>query len=213
MTTPMSWATYGPKLLRSQFFVSIPQPKSDFSGQTIIVTGSNTGLGLEAARQLVRLKAAKVILAVRTVSKGEAAAADILRTTKATKNTVEVWPLDLSNHDSIKDFGARVAGLDRLDAVIQNAGIMTPFNFVRVGDDEMHIAINTIAPILLALLILPKLRESAKKFGIRARLSFVGSDLHYIAQAKEANTPGPVLDALKDEKMAKENMGNRYALV
>jgi hypothetical protein len=64
----------------SQLFVtpSIP-PTADFTGQTIIITGSNIGLGLEAARQLVHLKATLIILAVRDVRKGESAK-DIART-------------------------------------------------------------------------------------------------------------------------------------
>jgi NAD(P)-dependent dehydrogenase (short-subunit alcohol dehydrogenase family) len=64
-------------LLYSQLLVKIPEQTSDFSNQTVIVTGSNTGLGLEAARLLIRLNASKVILAVRTISKGEAAARSI----------------------------------------------------------------------------------------------------------------------------------------
>lgn len=203
----MSWAKYLPKLFYSQFFVKIPLPQSDFSGQTVIVTGSNTGLGLEAARHLVRLKAARVILAVRTVSKGEEAAADILKTTKATKNTVEVWPLDLSNYDSIKTFAGRVEQLERLDAVIQNAGIMTQ-KFGLINGEETHLVVNVIGAVLLGLLVLPKLRESAKKFGTKGRLSFVGSDLQYMGKFSEAKGAESLLDALNDKKKA--NIGNRY---
>lgn len=57
----------------SQFFVTPPYPAYDFTGQTVIVTSSNTGLGLEAARHFARLNCAKLILAVRTKSKGEEA--------------------------------------------------------------------------------------------------------------------------------------------
>jgi NAD(P)-dependent dehydrogenase (short-subunit alcohol dehydrogenase family) len=76
--------------LKSQLFFRLPYPTSNFGGQTVVVTGSNTGLGLEAARHIVRLGADKVILAVRNTSKGEAAAQDILASTKARKNVVEV---------------------------------------------------------------------------------------------------------------------------
>jgi retinol dehydrogenase-12 len=51
-------------ILRSQF-AHLPYPTKKFTGQTIIVTSSNVGLGLEAARHFVRLDAAKVIIAVR----------------------------------------------------------------------------------------------------------------------------------------------------
>ncbi|KAF1999716.1 retinol dehydrogenase 12 [Amniculicola lignicola CBS 123094] len=195
-------------ILRSQFFVRIPYPTSDFSGQTIIVTGSNTGLGLEAARHIVRLGASKVILAVRTVSKGEAAAEDILNSTKATKNTIEVWPLDLSDHESIKKFATRAQGLERLDALLQNAGVLTS-HFKVVAGEETHIAVNTVSAVLLGLLVLPKLRETSKKFGVKTRLSFVGSDLQWAAKFNEAPQSGSLFDALRDEKIA--NMGDRYA--
>ncbi|KAF5988825.1 retinol dehydrogenase 12 [Fusarium bulbicola] len=67
----------------------IPVPTTSFQGQTIIVTGSNTGLGLEAARHFVRLDAELVILAVRSLEKGEAAKASIEASTKR-KNVVQV---------------------------------------------------------------------------------------------------------------------------
>jgi len=105
--------------LKSQLFAKLPYPTADFSGQTIIITGSNTGLGLEAARHIVRLGAAKVILAVRTISKGEAAAKDIIESTKVKENVIEVWQVDLSSYESVKAFGARVQTLERLDGVVR----------------------------------------------------------------------------------------------
>lgn len=170
--------------LYSQLLVTLPYPNYDFSGQTIIVTGSNTGLGLEAARHFIRLNAAKVILAVRTISKGEAAAAQISASTNTPKSRIEVWQLDLAHTDSIKAFAARVDTLDRLDAFVQNAGILTN-NFTLVEGQESHIAVNVTNAVLLGLLVLPKLRDSAARHGSRGRLTFVGSDLQYIAKFKE----------------------------
>lgn len=206
MATPISWLTFGSKLIYSQIFVRIPYPTSDFSGQTVIVTGSNTGLGLEAARHLVRLGASKVILAVRTISKGEAAAANILASTKATKDMLEVWSLDMSDYGSIKAFAARVEKLDRLDAVIQNAGILSN-DLKMINGEEAHIVVNLVGAILLGLLLLPKLRESGKKFKTRTRLSFVGSDVQYIAAFKEANSTGSLFDALNSQEGI--DMGDR----
>ena len=108
------------KFLYSQLFVRLPYPKSDFSGQTVIVIGSNTGLGLEAARHIARLGASKIILACRVVSKGETAAADITKSEHLTKGSIEVWQLDLADFDSVKAFAKRVESLGRLDAFIQN---------------------------------------------------------------------------------------------
>lgn len=87
--------------LYSQFLVTPPKPTKSFAEQTVIVTGANTGLGLEAARHITRLNATKVILAVRNTSKGEAAKRSIEEST-GRLGVVEVWPLDLSNYESVK---------------------------------------------------------------------------------------------------------------
>lgn len=187
--------------LHSQLFVSLPYPKSDFSNQTIVVTGSNTGLGLEAARHFVRLKANKVILAVRTLSKGEAAAADISNSTQTPPSRIEVWHLDQSSHDSVKAFSDRVRKLDRLDAVVENAGILSNI-FTLTEGYESHIDINVINTVLLGLLVLPKLRESAKKYDSTGRLVFVGSDLQFIAKFSEQYVSGSLLEALNSKELA-----------
>ncbi|KAJ4360914.1 uncharacterized protein N0V89_001483 [Didymosphaeria variabile] len=190
-------------LLRSQLFTKLPYPTWSFEGQTVVITGSNTGLGLEAARHIVRLGAAKVILAVRTISKGEKAAENIIESTHVTKSVLEVWPLDLSDYESIKAFGARLQTLDRLDALIQNAGVLTNhFKKEKESGVESHIAINSVSAVLIGLLALPKLKETARKTGTRTRLTFVGSDLHFIAACKEAEHDGSLFDVLSDEKIA-----------
>ncbi|KAL5388667.1 hypothetical protein DPSP01_002772 [Paraphaeosphaeria sporulosa] len=197
-------------LLRSQLFARLPYPATSFEGQTVVITGSNTGLGLEAARHIVRLGASRCILAVRTPAKGEAAAASILSSTRATTDAIDVWPLDLSSYDSIKAFGKKLQTLDRLDAVIQNAGVLTSHWKVEPGLGlESHVGINAVAAVLVGLVALPKLKETARETGTTTRLAFVGSDLHFIAAFKEAENEGPLLDVLGDEKLA--NMGDRYS--
>lgn len=117
----ISLITFLPTFIYSQFFEHPKLPTTDCTGKTIIVTGANVGLGKEAARHFVRLNAAKVVMACRTVSKGEAARADIEATTKRS-GVIEVWPLDLENYDSIRKFVQRAETLDRLDVVLENAG-------------------------------------------------------------------------------------------
>ena len=114
----------GLSLLYSNFFVTLPTPNHSFAGQTIIVTGSNTGLGREAANHIVRLGASKVILAVRNNSKGNDAKHYIELET-GRKDVVEVWELDLANYRSVRAFARRAEGLPRLDAILENAGIST----------------------------------------------------------------------------------------
>ena len=111
-------------LMYSQFFIHVPIPTSSFASQTAIVTGSNTGLGREAALHIARLGASKVILGVRTQAKGEAAKAYIEKETGRT-GVVEVWALDMASYASVKAFARRAEGLDRLDVVLENAGVLT----------------------------------------------------------------------------------------
>ena len=118
-------------------FARLPYPTTKHTGQTIIVTGSNVGLGLEAARHFTRLDAEKVILAVRNLEKGEAAKVSIEETTNR-KNVVEVWQLDLASYESVKQFAKKASGLKRLDAVVENAGIATD-KFTVSEDNESTI--------------------------------------------------------------------------
>lgn len=99
----------------------LPPPDS-FASQTVIITGSNTGLGLETAKHIVVLGAAKVILGVRNLSKGLSAKASIETSTDRT-GIIEVWELDLERFASVKAFAARAESLDRLDTAIMNAGV------------------------------------------------------------------------------------------
>ncbi|KAL2062309.1 hypothetical protein VTL71DRAFT_6575 [Oculimacula yallundae] len=161
-------------VLYSQLFVTLPIPAEDFSGQTCIVTGSNTGLGLEAARHLSRLNTSLLMLAVRNQAKGEAAKKDILASTK------------------------RADTLPRLDVVLEYAGIMTKY-FKNVEGFESTITTNVIGTLLLALGLLPTLKQSALENNTQARLSIVASELHFIAKFPERNSKD-FLKALNDEK-------------
>ena len=92
----------------------------DLSGRTAVVTGANSGLGLETTRELAR-KGARVVMACRNRDKAEAARADVLR--DAPGATVDVEILDLASLDSVRAFAERF-GDGRLDVLYCNAGIM-----------------------------------------------------------------------------------------
>ena len=203
----VSWLA---RFFYSQIFVTLPYPTKSFAGETIIVTGSNTGLGYEAAKHFVRLKASKVVLAVRNISKGEAAKASIISSlTDVKPNTIVVWPLDLSSFDSIREFVKLADGLERLDALVENAGIQTNY-WKEFEGIESVLATNVIATELLGLLLLPKLRETASRFNSVPRLSIVASDLHFVVKFEERNEPD-ILAALNNKE--KTNFGERYVLL
>ncbi|MCJ1481674.1 hypothetical protein MMC06_001833 [Schaereria dolodes] len=191
-----------------QLFVSLPYPTKEFTGQTVIVTGSNTGLGLEAARHFTRLNAEKVILAVRNLEKGEAAKKSIEASTRKA-GVVDVWQLDVSSYESVKQFANRVESLKRVDVVVQNAGITTD-KFSLEEEDESVITINVVSPFLLTLLLLPKLQETAAKFNVLPRVVVVSSDLHFNTSFPERKADN-IFNTLNNEKTAR--MGDRYDTV
>ncbi|KAI9801755.1 MAG: hypothetical protein M1825_003127 [Sarcosagium campestre] len=194
----------GYRWVRSQIS-DLPVPTTDLSGQTIIITGANSGLGLEAARYVVQLNAAKVILAVRTLSNGEAAQQSIEEST-GRKGVMEVWQLDLADYASVRSFARRAETLDRLDAVSENAAIYT-YEFTLREGVESTITVNVLGTFLLALLLLPKLRETAVKFGVAPRLSLVSSFVHMLTTFPESKNDN-IFAALNDK--SKTDMNDRY---
>ncbi|EPQ78170.1 oxidoreductase [Mycobacterium marinum] len=123
-----------------------------FTGRTVIVTGANSGLGAVTARELAR-HGARVILAVRNTSKGEAAAQQM---TGPNAGPVEVRRLDLQDLSSVREFAA---GVDKSDLLINNAGIMaTPYSLTADGF-ESQIGTNHLGHFALTNLLLPKLTD------------------------------------------------------
>lgn len=142
-------------------FVPTPYPTTSFKGKTIIVTGSNTGIGIEAARHFTRLGAHRVILAVRNLEKGEAARLNI-ETSTLRLDVVEVWKLDMASFASVMQFVERVNGLERLDICLLNAAIVaTKWNVTEDGWEE-SLQVNLLSTALLALHMLAKQTASAR---------------------------------------------------
>jgi hypothetical protein len=133
-----------------------------FEGRTAIITGANSGLGAVTARELAG-HGAKVILAVRTPSKGEAAAAQMT-------GDVEVRQLDLQDLSSIRQFAE---GVDKVDILINNAGIMAVPYALTVDGFESQIGTNHLGHFALTNLLLPKLT---------GRVVTVSSEMHRIGR-------------------------------
>ena len=96
----------------------------DQKGRIAIVTGSSSGIGYEAAKVLAT-KNAKVIIAVRNLTKGELAKSNILGQYK--NADVEVMKIDLSNLESVAKFAEEYKNkFKKLDLLINNAGVMVP---------------------------------------------------------------------------------------
>ncbi len=126
----------------------------DQSGRLAVVTGANSGLGLETARELAR-NGATVVLAVRNTSKGGVAVDDIRAEIRSAD--VSVQELDLASLDSVRSAAQDLSSLDRLDLLINNAGVMyTPFQTTADGF-EVQFGTNHLGHFALTGLLLDRL--------------------------------------------------------
>ncbi|KAL4938558.1 hypothetical protein BDV06DRAFT_200710 [Aspergillus oleicola] len=203
--------------LYRQFFLTPSTPSSTFSlaGKSGLITGSNTGIGYQAASQLLSLGLSRLILVVRSVSKGNAAKKELLASLPKTLKTapvVEVWELDLSNYASIVAFVDRLKSEQEqgqpdkkpLDFAILNAGLAN-FQFAKdesTGNEE-SIQVNWLGTALLTILLLPVLDHSDPSRS-RPTISIVGSETAAWAKFKEASTATKekttLLSVLNDER-------------
>ena len=184
-----------------QLFHKPSYPITNFSGKTVIVTGANVGLGKEAVKHFVRLEASRVIIAVRSIAKGKAAKTEVEEQIEGAVGVIEVWKVDYASYASCKEFVRNVAKLDRVDAMVLNAGIATE-QFEILEGNESQITVNVVSTILLVLLLLPVLRASASKnAGSVPVISVVGSGVHAYTTFPERKTPNS-LATLNDQKTA-----------
>lgn len=169
-------------------------PTDSFAGQTVLVTGSNVGLGFEAAMKYVTLGASRAILAVRNIEKGTKAKEEIIRRHgNATTTRIDVWKLDMDSFASVKAFAERVdRELERLDVALLNAGVvMRTFQKSPEGWEET-LQVNVLSTALLALLLLPKLRAS-KSEATTPHLTIVSSGSHAWVTRDQLGDEGSLL--------------------
>lgn len=157
-------------------FKNLPVPEDLQTGRTIIVTGANVGLGLEAARHFTRLHADRVIVACRDTAKGEAAVQTIRAAHPDSPTRLDVWQVDLGVFNNVKAFAARVEKeLGRVDILLSNASLATA-EYAETGEGwESTLAINVIGTFLLSILLLPKMRATAKQYKTKPHLTVTAS--------------------------------------
>ena len=128
---------------------------SDQTGKRAVVTGANSGLGLVTARELARAGAC-VVLACRNLDKGRRAVEEVCR--EVVEPDVHLEHLDLGDLSSVRDFAQRLTYThDRLDLLINNAGIMAPPRRETVDGFESQIGTNHLGHFALTGLLAPML--------------------------------------------------------
>jgi len=143
------------------------------NGKVCVVTGATSGIGKAAAAALAKL-GAQVVLVGRDRGRAEAAAAEI-GATAAVPPKAEI--ADLASMEQVRALAGRLGSLERIDVLINNAGLVLGEHRVTRDGFEHVFAVNHLAPFLLTNLLLPKLTGSAP-----ARVVTVTSDAHSAAK-------------------------------
>ncbi|MFD4670192.1 oxidoreductase [Lentzea sp. NPDC058450] len=121
----------------------------DQTGRTVLVTGANSGLGLRTA-QVLAGRGAHVLMGCRSVQRGEDARLSV-------PGSAEVLELDLADLSSVRAAAEKV---EKLDVLVNNAGIMAVPNGRTADGFERQFGTNHLGPAALTFLLLPVLRRS-----------------------------------------------------
>lgn len=130
----------------------------DMSGKVVIITGANSGLGLESTKAIAA-KGATVVMACRNLRKAEAAKAEVLQ--QVPDSRLDLMELDNASLDSVRAFAdAFKAKYDRLDLLLNNAGVMAIPRTETKDGFEMQLGVNHLAHFALTGLLLDVLTRT-----------------------------------------------------
>ncbi|MCB9685711.1 MAG: SDR family NAD(P)-dependent oxidoreductase [Alphaproteobacteria bacterium] len=139
-----------------------PDQLSDLSDKTVVITGGNSGLGLEAAKILCG-KGARVVITSRNEGKGRDAVSAV--SAVAPRAKIELVLLDLADPESVATATASIASsCPTIDAVINNAGVMqTPLIRTKEGF-ELQIATNHLGHFRFDRALFPQVEAAGGRF-------------------------------------------------
>jgi NAD(P)-dependent dehydrogenase (short-subunit alcohol dehydrogenase family) len=154
----------------------------DQTGRTAVVTGANGGLGLETTRALAAA-GAHVVMAARNRDKADEAATDIRR--GLPDASLEIVPLDLASLASVRTAAERILGAhERVDMLINNAGVMGIPERRTVDGFEMQFGVDHLGHYALTALLMPALLRADA-----ARVVTVTSTAHHMGRAVDPANP------------------------
>lgn len=144
---------------------------SSLKGRTAVVTGANSGIGLETARVLAR-EGVVVVMACRSLERGAAAAASLLR--ESPEARVQVRELDLASLASVEAFARGMEGEEGVSLLVNNAGVMFPPPSPQGGHarsaegTELQFATNHVGHFALTARLWPLLVRAGRARGAPA---------------------------------------------
>jgi NAD(P)-dependent dehydrogenase (short-subunit alcohol dehydrogenase family) len=185
------------RLLKMQYTPPTDPQGISFAGKTVLLTGATSGLGFEAAVKILNLGVESLIIGSRSIERGSKAKAEIEKLTNR-RDVIKVWELEMNNFASVKKFAERAnTELPRLDIALLNAGLWNrDYNKSPEGWEET-LQVNTLSTSLLALLLLPKLKDSAYDAN-PSHLSVVSSQQFVRVQAESVRTDHLLLEHLNN---------------
>ncbi len=150
---------------------------TDQIGRTVLVTGANTGLGYETALVLAG-RGARVLLGCRSIDRAQAARDRIL--TRHPTAEVDIVELDQGDLGSVRAAADRVLAEERLDVLVNNAGIMMPPRTLTTDGFEAQFGVNHLGTFALTGLLLPALLErSDSRVVITSSLAHRAGRIHW----------------------------------
>jgi NAD(P)-dependent dehydrogenase (short-subunit alcohol dehydrogenase family) len=161
----------------------------DLTGQTFVVTGANSGIGLATTTQLAK-QSANIVIACRRVDEGEKARAAV---GNGLPGRLEVAELDLASLASVRRFATSfLSKHPKLHGLVNNAGVMNTPQGRTADGFETQLGVNHLGHYLLTELLLDRLKESAP-----SRIVNVSSCYHDFAMGREGRI---AFDDLQFEK-------------
>jgi NAD(P)-dependent dehydrogenase (short-subunit alcohol dehydrogenase family) len=152
------------------------------SGRTAVVTGANGGLGLETARALA-MAGAEVVIAARNPARAAEAKKSIQAS--APEAALTVVPLDLGSLDSVRDAATQILAIhERLDLLVNNAGVMGIPQQRTADGFEMQLGVDHLGHFALTARLMPALLRAPA-----ARVVTVTSTAHHIGRAVDPDNP------------------------
>lgn len=170
--------------LYNYFTRGVCKDGTNMKGKTVIVTGANSGIGRETAKDLAK-RGAKVIMACRNLDLANKVRDQIVAETN--NENVIVKKLNLSSLQSVREFCADINKTEKkLDVLINNAGMADTFTKKTTEDGlEITMATNQYGPFLLTNLLIDLLKKSSP-----SRIVIVASELYRFANVNLDN-PNP----------------------